>query len=85
MCSSASSAASFEIVQDMNKHETTVLPCPRCGEPVTWNERAEWKPFCSERCKLIDLGAWFSEEHTIPGEPLDPENSQEHLPNHNEK
>lgn len=48
------------------------MPCPRCGEPVTWNDLARWKPFCSERCKMIDLGAWFAEEHTIAGEPVDP-------------
>lgn len=45
-------------------------PCPRCGEPVDWTRNPRWKPFCSERCKLIDLGAWFSEEHAIPGDPL---------------
>lgn len=53
----------------MDKSEAKILPCPRCGEPVTWNKDAKWKPFCSERCRLIDLGAWFAEEHTIPGEP----------------
>lgn len=51
----------------MNDKEK-ILPCPRCGEPVHWNRDARWKPFCSERCKLIDLGAWFAEEHAIPGE-----------------
>ncbi len=33
------------------------FPCPRCGEPSVW-EGNEFRPFCSERCKLIDLGAW---------------------------
>lgn len=47
-----------------------IFPCPRCGEAVDWNRHPQWKPFCSERCKLIDLGAWFSEEHVIPGESL---------------
>jgi uncharacterized protein len=33
---------------------------------VEWNPLSEWRPFCSERCKLIDLGAWFSEQRSIP-------------------
>ena len=44
------------------------FPCPRCGEKSTW-ENNQSRPFCSERCKLIDLGAWAAEEHAIPGEP----------------
>lgn len=56
----------------MKTRESSTCPCPRCSEPVTWNADAKWKPFCSERCKLIDLGAWFAEEHSIPGEPVDP-------------
>jgi len=34
-------------------------------------EQYPWRPFCSERCKLVDLGAWMSETRAIPGEPLD--------------
>lgn len=41
------------------------FPCPRCGEASTW-EGNEYRPFCSERCKLIDLGAWASEEYKLP-------------------
>jgi endogenous inhibitor of DNA gyrase (YacG/DUF329 family) len=36
---------------------------------LEWSPDNPWRPFCSERCKLIDLGAWFKEEHAIPGEP----------------
>lgn len=54
----------------MSDRETRTFPCPRCGAPVRWGGEARWKPFCSERCKLIDLGAWFMEEHAIPGEPV---------------
>jgi hypothetical protein len=47
--------------------------CPTCGDTVTYvpGNRGEWFPFCSERCKLVDLGKWFEEEHRIE-EPLDP-------------
>jgi len=38
---------------------------------VEWAPTSRWRPFCSERCKLIDLGAWASGERVIPGEPLD--------------
>ena len=41
------------------------FPCPRCGEASTW-EANEFRPFCSERCKLIDLGAWASDEYKVP-------------------
>ena len=43
----------------------TVL-CPTCGEAVPWKETSPWRPFCSERCRLIDLGEWFDEGRRIP-------------------
>jgi endogenous inhibitor of DNA gyrase (YacG/DUF329 family) len=46
------------------------VPCPTCERPVKWNETSPWRPFCSERCKLVDLGAWAAEQHKIPGEPV---------------
>ncbi len=49
------------------------VSCPHCGKPVPWAPESKWRPFCSERCRLVDLGQWFSEEHAIPGEEVDPE------------
>jgi uncharacterized protein len=43
------------------------IKCPTCGREVEWAS-APFRPFCSERCRLIDLGAWLSEKHSIPGE-----------------
>lgn len=43
-------------------------PCPTCERPVEWSEKSPWRPFCSERCKLIDLGAWASGQRAIPGD-----------------
>lgn len=40
--------------------------CPVCGQTVLWAKESIYKPFCSERCKQIDLGAWASETYTIP-------------------
>lgn len=51
---------------------TTTVACPTCGRSVTWTESERWRPFCSERCKLIDLGEWLDEKHRIPGEPASP-------------
>ena len=45
----------------------TKVKCPQCGKPVIWQATSKWKPFCSERCKLIDLGDWAAENHRIPG------------------
>ena len=43
--------------------------CPTCRRELEWDPANRWRPFCSERCKLIDLGAWFKEAHALPGEP----------------
>jgi hypothetical protein len=48
-----------------------VVKCPTCRQRGRWFETA-FGPFCSERCKLVDLGKWFSEVHAIH-EPLRPE------------
>ena len=45
------------------------VACPTCGKSVEWRTDNKWRPFCSERCKLIDLGDWLAEEHRVPGEP----------------
>ncbi|MCE9687537.1 MULTISPECIES: DNA gyrase inhibitor YacG [Shewanella] len=48
--------------------------CPICQTPVAWVAESQFKPFCSERCKLIDLGDWASEKHAIPVKPeFDPQ------------
>jgi len=47
-----------------------IVKCPNCGCSVPWTPEQASKPFCSERCKLIDLGEWAMEEKTIPGESL---------------
>ncbi len=53
----------------------TFVDCPTCKIKVEWKETNRWRPFCSERCKQIDLGAWAEEKYTIPtvNLPEDPE------------
>lgn len=44
-----------------------VVACPQCGKEVVWNkEISPYRPFCSERCKLIDLGLWAEGKYSIP-------------------
>ena len=53
----------------------TVVACPTCGKKVEWTPANKFRPFCSERCKQIDLGAWAEEKYVIPSAepPVDPE------------
>ncbi|PYS86615.1 MAG: DNA gyrase inhibitor YacG [Acidobacteria bacterium] len=44
-----------------------LVKCPRCGKEVEYEDN-EFRPFCSERCKLIDFGAWADEEYALPAE-----------------
>jgi uncharacterized protein len=45
---------------------TTTVDCPTCGTKVEWIAANKFRPFCSERCKQIDLGAWAEEKYAIP-------------------
>ena len=45
--------------------------CPTCGEPAEWEGNPD-RPFCSDRCRMIDLGRWASEDYRIPIGPADP-------------
>lgn len=52
-----------------DENQTPVVPCPQCGKRLYWTSDNPWRPFCSKRCKMIDLGAWADESHRIAGEP----------------
>ncbi len=47
-----------------------IIICPVCKNKTTWEENP-WRPFCSERCKLLDFGKWVSEEYKIAGTQKD--------------
>jgi endogenous inhibitor of DNA gyrase (YacG/DUF329 family) len=55
------------------------IPCPRCGGSAEFTPANKWRPFCSERCKMIDLGAWASESYRVATEepPEPPEGDQD--------
>lgn len=44
------------------------VSCPQCKKAVKWNEKSEFRPFCSDRCQQIDLGAWADESYSVPSE-----------------
>ena len=46
--------------------DVTTVNCPTCNKPVSWGEQSPYRPFCSIRCQLIDLGEWAAEEKRIP-------------------
>lgn len=48
------------------KPKPKMVACPSCGELVEYRTDNPWRPFCSQRCKLIDLGQWASEGYRIP-------------------
>jgi endogenous inhibitor of DNA gyrase (YacG/DUF329 family) len=53
-----------------------VEQCPHCGKKVEWTAKNKYRPFCSERCKQIDLGAWADEKYVIPSKnPADESDS----------
>jgi endogenous inhibitor of DNA gyrase (YacG/DUF329 family) len=46
-----------------------IVACPTCRRALVWSENNAYRPFCSERCRLIDLGEWASEGRRVAGEP----------------
>jgi endogenous inhibitor of DNA gyrase (YacG/DUF329 family) len=61
------------------------VPCPRCGAAAPFSPENRWRPFCSERCKIVDLGDWASERYRVPvqnekdpdADPLAPDSNPE--------
>lgn len=62
---------------------TLKVKCPTCGKEVEYSPSNPFRPFCSERCKLIDLGAWANGDYVIPGKPVEADDEisidQDHL------
>ena len=59
----------------MNSKSREVI-CPTCGKHVLWTPASAWRPFCSERCKMIDLGAWATESYRVPVEEDEEKNDE---------
>jgi endogenous inhibitor of DNA gyrase (YacG/DUF329 family) len=55
-----------------------IVKCPACGKDVPWTPESRWRPFCCERCRNLDLGAWATEHYRVPASaPPDPDTSPE--------
>lgn len=48
--------------------ETKQVKCPQCGKLTIYSPENSFRPFCSERCKVLDLGAWASETYKVPSQ-----------------
>jgi len=46
--------------------EARQVSCPTCGKSAPWGPENKSRPFCSQRCKLVDLGAWATEQYRVP-------------------
>jgi endogenous inhibitor of DNA gyrase (YacG/DUF329 family) len=53
------------------------VACPACGKKSIFEPWNPWRPFCSERCRMLDLGAWASGSYRIPGKPGEDESPDE--------
>ena len=51
--------------------QAKMVSCPRCGAQAPFSPDNRWRPFCSERCKMIDLGDWATERYRVPAEDVD--------------
>jgi uncharacterized protein len=52
------------------------VSCPHCAEKFSYYQ-SEFRPFCSERCKMIDLGQWLDESYRVPAQEIPPEVNQD--------
>jgi endogenous inhibitor of DNA gyrase (YacG/DUF329 family) len=59
--------------QNPKKQKTRLIKCPSCRKLIEYDLNNPWRPFCSERCKTIDIAAWANEEYRVAGDPISPE------------
>jgi endogenous inhibitor of DNA gyrase (YacG/DUF329 family) len=61
----------------MNNKNDLIVDCRLCGKKFSYYQHAS-RPFCSEKCRLIDLGAWLNESYSIPEKPVMEEPEDQH-------
>lgn len=55
------------------KKESTTTICPQCKQKFVIDDLTiDFRPFCSKRCKMIDLGHWLAEKYVIDSSPVPP-------------
>jgi len=52
------------------------ITCPTCKKKTDYDLENDFRPFCSNKCKLIDLGSWAAEEFSIPGSSIQGEDNE---------
>ena len=57
------------MTEEKNSEKPFTVKCPTCGKEVVWSTDNPYRPFCSERCRMIDLGEWASGGYRIEGAP----------------
>jgi len=62
----------------MGDRKAPLVACPHCGAPALFAPENKWRPFCSERCRTVDLGNWASETYRIPDPVAQP--SEDDIP-----
>ena len=58
-----------------------MVKCPTCKKEIVYRTDNQFRPFCSERCRLIDLGTWLEEGYSIPASDEMEINDTTNLPN----
>jgi endogenous inhibitor of DNA gyrase (YacG/DUF329 family) len=53
------------------------VDCPQCSKKVVWDRNNPYRPFCSDRCKKMDLGAWAEERYVIASPAPEPDEHPE--------
>lgn len=64
---------------------TFTVSCPTCLTEVPWSEASQWRPFCSARCRALDLGDWASNRFVIAGNELTDRSGESSPPSAGEK
>lgn len=64
-----------ETIAEAGNNQGIMVRCPTCHKLVPYSSSNPFRPFCSERCKLIDLGAWASDERSVPGDNVTEEDA----------
>ena len=59
------------------------IKCPQCKNLTVYSEQNKFRPFCSERCRLLDFGDWAQGRYAIPAQETHPENEDNPEPNQN--